>query len=98
MIVVNTVRYKLTSTDVGDTKSFLYTIIVLATDKHQCVVHMVYMKRLMKNNNFRILVRSPLVLQFGLSICKVLNGILKPPYSMTKTKTGTRQLYTPRGG
>lgn len=70
MIVVNNVRYKLTSTDVGDTKSFLYTMIVLATDKPQCVVHMVYMKRLMKNKNFRILVRSPFVLQFGLSDCE----------------------------
>lgn len=96
MIVVNNVRYKLTSTDVGDTKSFLYTMIVLATDKPQCVVHMVYMKRLMKNNNFRILVRSPFVLQSGLLIAR-MNVMLKPPYSMTKMKTGTRQLYTPRG-
>ena len=66
IIALNNGRYKLTSNDAGDIKSFLNIKIVSATDKLQWTVEMVYMKRLMKNNILRTLVRRPFVLGLGI--------------------------------
>ena len=66
VIALNNGRYKLTSNEAEDKKSFLNIKIVLATDKLQWMVEMAYMKRLMKNNILRTLVRRPFFLVFGI--------------------------------
>lgn len=84
---------KALTSDTGDRKLVLNTKIVLATDKDQWVVEMIYMKMLMKKRDFRTLVRRPFVLQLRVSICEMVS--VNMSYSMMKMKTGNKQLYKP---